>query len=499
MADTFKGIITADGKKRQLPYENVLKTPVSDATLSRQGAFADAKAAGDKFKEVKAETASLKEDLADIQHEKLNCLVVSKKDVIWRNTGETSKLYIDSTNITDKSFSVVNTTGGVWYFGWKLNNIVTGKKYKVSVKYATDLTSYGIAIVGEINLGGTVTESFTQKEGEFTFVAPSEECYIRFATNASFDISNIEVVNADANKLKSEQLDKKIPTKTSELENDSGFISSLKKSDWQGKTVLFYGDSITAINNPNCPDGSWGAYIRWFMGLGATYGRGIGGQSYTWNTATFYANSDGSYNSRDTAHNPPTGTTEHKGCFCSWDRIKTMIPDNIKDTIDLIILMGGTNDIANVEEATGSSAIVYKKPVWSGDNQTDSDWKNATEYNGGDYDVTEFSGAIASTIMKLQIRCPNAIIVVCTPLSRWTNNQNTEYNGKNTKDVADVEIEVARYMAVPHIDVNGTCGINGFNYSTYITDSVHPYEVAGKKMLARTIIGGLKGIYPIIN
>lgn len=66
MADTFKGIITADGKKRQLPYENVLKTPVSDETLSIQGAFADAKAAGDKFKEVKAETASLKEDMGDL-------------------------------------------------------------------------------------------------------------------------------------------------------------------------------------------------------------------------------------------------------------------------------------------------------------------------------------------------------------------------------------------------------------------------------------------------
>ena len=66
MADTFKGIITADGKKRQLPYGSVLETPVSDATLSTQGGFADAKAVGDKFKEVNAETDSLKEDLADI-------------------------------------------------------------------------------------------------------------------------------------------------------------------------------------------------------------------------------------------------------------------------------------------------------------------------------------------------------------------------------------------------------------------------------------------------
>lgn len=65
MADTFKGIITADGKKRQLPYRNVIETPVSDETLSIQGAFADSKAVGDRFKEVNAETSSLKEDLTN--------------------------------------------------------------------------------------------------------------------------------------------------------------------------------------------------------------------------------------------------------------------------------------------------------------------------------------------------------------------------------------------------------------------------------------------------
>lgn len=69
MADTFKGIITADGKKRQLPYGSVLETPVSDETLSIQGAFADSKAVGDKFKEVKAETGSLKEDLVNYDKE----------------------------------------------------------------------------------------------------------------------------------------------------------------------------------------------------------------------------------------------------------------------------------------------------------------------------------------------------------------------------------------------------------------------------------------------
>ena len=67
MADTFKGIITADGKKRQLPYSSVLDRPVSDKTLSEEGGFADAKAVGDKFAEVDSETASIKEDLANLK------------------------------------------------------------------------------------------------------------------------------------------------------------------------------------------------------------------------------------------------------------------------------------------------------------------------------------------------------------------------------------------------------------------------------------------------
>lgn len=66
MADTFKGIITADGKKRQLPYGAVLETPVSDTTLSEEGGFADSKAVGDKFAKVDSETTSLKEDLDDL-------------------------------------------------------------------------------------------------------------------------------------------------------------------------------------------------------------------------------------------------------------------------------------------------------------------------------------------------------------------------------------------------------------------------------------------------
>nr|DAM91941.1 MAG TPA: hypothetical protein [Caudoviricetes sp.] len=46
-------------------YPGLADKPIADKTLSVEGAFADSKAVGDKFKEVKAETDSLKEDLSN--------------------------------------------------------------------------------------------------------------------------------------------------------------------------------------------------------------------------------------------------------------------------------------------------------------------------------------------------------------------------------------------------------------------------------------------------
>lgn len=113
MADTFKGIITADGKKRQLPYGSVLDKPVSDATLSMDGAFADAKVVGDKFKEVKAETASLKEDLADIRIKYTN-------------------LFNINPNIQDV---IINGGSGTVYVNENYIDVEEGKPYFIYVKF----------------------------------------------------------------------------------------------------------------------------------------------------------------------------------------------------------------------------------------------------------------------------------------------------------------------------------------------------------------------------
>lgn len=268
---------------------------------------------------------------------------------------------------------------------------------------------------------------------------------------------------------------------------------SILVNPWIGKNCVTYGDSITAQGNV---DGyGYQHFMKQEIEFANMYNRGVGGQTYVWNTSTFYANADGSYNSRDDLHSPPSGTTEHNGSFCSWDRITTMIPKSVRESIDLIIVMGGTND-------HGQNKTDSKVFSWSSSNITDKDWVNDSEfYNGGDYDITTFTGAIASTIMKMQIWCPNAVIVVATPFCKWdtsTNRQWLNSSHMSLDEISDIEIIVANHMSVPVIDVNATCCINAFNYDKFVRDGVHP-STAGEKRIARSIVSGLHSIYPMIE
>lgn len=65
MADSILKIRTQDGDK-PIGYPGLADKPVADKTLDIDGAFADAKVVGDKFKEVKVETNSLREDMVDL-------------------------------------------------------------------------------------------------------------------------------------------------------------------------------------------------------------------------------------------------------------------------------------------------------------------------------------------------------------------------------------------------------------------------------------------------
>ena len=214
MADTFKGIITADGKKRQLPYGSVLDKPVSDETLSIQGAFADAKVVGNNFKKVNAETDSLKEDLGDLENLKYRELY--------------DNLFYDFfANITNKSGNI-NEYGNAQHIfiqnaysnGIKLesgNYLVAFKLTNISLKrQANKESSFALCIIdgwskkylGDIKYYNGEKELFVYSAIEFTNdndikVSPTLILNGGFEPNSeySFDVSTIAIIKSNANGL----------------------------------------------------------------------------------------------------------------------------------------------------------------------------------------------------------------------------------------------------------------------------------------------------------
>ena len=164
-----------------------------------------------------------------------------------------------------------------------------------------------------------------------------------------------------------------------------------------------------------------------------------------------------------------------------------MFPQSIKDTIDVVFIMFHNDSDKNTTLE------------WCEGDTTDTEWANSSYYAtyGGDYNINTLKGGLASTIMKLQAWMPQAILVVGTPISGHGET------GKLKPQLpsalywqCDYVKEVAAQFSIPCIDVFATCGINGLNRTKYITDTIHPYSVDGSKMIARAVIGGLKGILP---
>lgn len=85
MADTFSGVVTSDGKKRAF---------LTDDALTKAGVPADSKAVGDKFKEVNAETGSLKEDLVELGNKTLH----EEYADLLHGKEPKEKWYIDASN-----------------------------------------------------------------------------------------------------------------------------------------------------------------------------------------------------------------------------------------------------------------------------------------------------------------------------------------------------------------------------------------------------------------
>lgn len=366
---------------------------------------------------------------------------------------------------------------------------------------------------------------FLGAAGPTRFIAPEGTSKVVLQFYISTASESIEGENYIVNNVTFKKIggQAKMQTRIETVEKEVALI----KSDWNGKILSTYGDSVTALQNGDFSypysnidtTTMWGNRVAQYLGFSKHYGRGIGGQKYAWGNAggsvswiyketgiLFNRNDAFNLDNWDGATFPETWSDEQKntvlsgladgtilsvrGCGCSWLRITSMYPESIKDTIDAVFVQFHNDGVDGTELQ------------WVEGDTIDPEWATSEYYAsyGGDYNITTLQGGIASAIMKLQAWMPQAIIILGTPISGRANGSNaSELNPALSTTLygqcSHVK-NVASQLSIPVIDVYGTCGINGLNRTKYITDTIHPYSVAGSKMIARAVIAGMKNILP---
>src|SRR5690606_9895689 len=250
-------------------------------------------------------------------------------------------------------------------------------------------------------------------------------------------------------------------------------------NNWSGKKVVTYGDSITQY-------GFWQKLTFDYFNVNNIVNYGLSGSKVTnignggynggwWvNSVTGYVY--GSVNSYPNKDDSWENAVHVYSNYSNQSRV-----DCIPTDADLVIVMGGTND-------TGVAAPI-------GDVNFDT---STNTFNEG-----TIKGAMCETIRKIQIRCPNAVIVTATPLSGLGSySDNVNYNqATKINEVAQAIKEASFYMSTPCIDIFGQCGINISNSANYLqADKIHPTYGAltdrGSVMIARVMVAGLKNILP---
>ena len=293
---------------------------------------------------------------------------------------------------------------------------------------------------------------------------------------------------------------------------------------WAGKCIAFYGDSVTYIgqgtgtsnghaSSPYAADWgyNWQLYVAKYLGLKEFYSRGVGSAMYEYQDWVQYAHTETGYSgdrpypfvSFDEAEEKE-GFTKTHGYLAAWDRIKAQFPASIKDSIDAIF-------ITDSNSALNHTSDDFQTPAFIKGATKDADWAADSVYNvfGGDYDITTFSGAICSMIMKLQVWMPNAQIIIGSQISGRGDENITEepqpVRGANFTKLdearrgmycAEKTRKIAGMMSIPYVPVFESMSVNPLNRNGKISDIVHPFTKAGGFRVGKTIAQYLMNFTP---
>lgn len=203
-----------------------------------------------------------------------------------------------------------------------------------------------------------------------------------------------------------------------------------------GKKINFLGDSITFGVGVAHPENRFVDRVARMAGLAAARNYGISG-------------------TRLARQKKPSDNANFDRDFCS--RVAEMDPD-----ADVIVVFGGTNDYGHGDA-----------PIGTFDDRTPD----------------TFYGACHTLMRSLIEKYPEAMIVFMTPLHRALDTH-LDCKGRALSDYVDMIREVARYYALPVLDLFAVSGIQPnvpVIREKYCPDGLHPNDAGNARIAERLV------------
>lgn len=209
----------------------------------------------------------------------------------------------------------------------------------------------------------------------------------------------------------------------------------------QGKKINFLGDSITEGCGVSCQENVFHQVMKREYGLAEARNYGVGGTRFA----------------RQMVPSEP-----------KWDQDFCRRAAEMEKDADAVVVFGGTNDFGHGDAPLGDFA---------------------------DREPNTFYGACHFLFRYLIETYPDAVIAVCTPLHRLTeddpmgDHRYKTYHYGDLKTYVAIIREVAEYYSLPVIDLYANSGIQpkvDIMREKFMPDGLHPND-AGHEKLAHVI------------
>lgn len=312
-----------------------------------------------------------------------------------------------------------------------------GEKYILSNSNSSNV-NYRIQVVGDNNI--LVADFFTQSRNK-AIIMPLGATKIRFSNKQEImDTTQFE---------KGDETTDYVPY--IETVQDYNLPTVVQRNWFEGKTILFNGDSIT-IGTGLTPTTLAYPYLVCKELNAKIINNAIGGSTLASN---------------------PSNETRNPLIL----RYDSEVSDEVAQTVDLVYIAIGTNDWAYQYTPVGTME---------------------------DRVTTTFYGALHLLCQGLLNKYAGKPIIFATPIKRRvleTHTTPTEYlrNGKTLKEYGEIIKEVCDFYSIPVLDMYSECCLMPFIdeqrnlYFQETSGAVHPNS-EGAKIMARRVIAGLRSI-----